>query len=131
LMQAVATLKPPVVTEAFHAVQACNKTNTLGLEACAEQLVLTADEELNADVTAIFGLLSIRGREDFIAAQKNWLSYRNTDCQSQSDVYLGGSAQGVAYVYCLNTDDTLCRQALKSLFSSLTQNFGSKAPKFP
>ncbi len=131
LMEAVATLEPPVVTEAFHTVQACNKSNTLGLGACGEQLVLTADKQLNADVTAIFGLLSIRGREDFIAAQKNWLSYRNADCQSQSDVYLGGTAQGVAYVYCLNTDDTLRHQALKSLFSSLTQNFGTKTPKFP
>jgi len=131
LMQAVATLKPPMVAEAFHAVQACNKSNTLGLEACGEQLVLAADKQLNADVTAIFGLLSIRGREDFIVAQKNWLSYRNADCQSQSDVYLGGTAQGVSYVYCLNTDDSLRRQALKSLFSSLTQNFGMKAAKFP
>jgi uncharacterized protein YecT (DUF1311 family) len=100
------------------------------MEGCGEHKVLSADKLLNADVKVIFNLTSATGRQDFVVAQTKWLPYRNADCQSQSDVYSGGSEQPVAYIYCLAADDSVRRQDLKGFFRDLTQGL-AKVPKFP
>jgi len=122
---------PPVITEPFRPVLACNPNTTLGMEGCGEHRVLAADARLNADVRAIFYLLaSGTPRRDFVSAQGAWLTYRNADCRSQSDVYGGGSEQPVAYVNCLASDDAARRGDLKGFFASLTQG-RANPPKFP
>ena len=125
------TLKPPVITEDFKPVLACNPNTIVGMEGCGEHKVLSADKQLNADVTVIFGVLT-RGaaRQDFVLAESTWLTYRNADCRSQSDIYLGGTEQPIADVYCLATDDIARRQELKAWYKDLTQGL-DKAPKFP
>jgi len=128
---ASAAVSPPVITEPFKPVLACNRNTTIGMEGCGEHKVLAADRQLNADVGVIFDLLTSAGsRRDFVFAQTTWVSYRNADCRSQSDVYSGGSEQAVVYVLCLAAGDRLRRQNLKGFFTSLTQAQGN-VPTFP
>ena len=109
---------------------ACDPTTTVGMEGCGEHKVLSADKLLNADVNVVFNLTSGTGRQDLVVAQTKWLAYRNADCQSQSDVYSGGTEQPVVYIYCLAADDSARRQDLKGFFNDLTQGL-VKVPKFP
>jgi uncharacterized protein YecT (DUF1311 family) len=122
---------PPVITENFKPVLACNPNNTIGMEGCGERRVIAADSELNADVKVIFELLKGgTARRDFVSAQTTWLAYRNADCRSQSDAYSGGSEQPVLYVDCLAGDDSARRADLKGFFALLTQD-RENVPKFP
>jgi uncharacterized protein YecT (DUF1311 family) len=126
-----AAVSAPVITEPFKPVLACNPNTTVGMEGCGERRVLAADRQLNADVKVVFDL--VKGgasRRDFVSAQTRWLSYRNADCKSQSDVYSGGTEQPVVYILCLAADDTLRRQDLRGFFKALTQGLGH-TPKFP
>jgi uncharacterized protein YecT (DUF1311 family) len=122
---------PPVVTEKFGSPPlACDQNTTVGLEGCGEHKVLADDKQLDADIRAIWGHLASKGRQDFVVAQADWQTYRNADCQSQSDVYQGGTLAPVAYVNCLSTDDVSRRQDLKGFFEALTQGMSPK-PAFP
>ncbi|HUC15468.1 MAG TPA: lysozyme inhibitor LprI family protein, partial [Acidimicrobiales bacterium] len=125
-------LMPPVITEDFKPILPCNYNTTAGQIGCAEHATLAADKQLNADVRVIFGFFrrddaSLR---DLITAQKSWLTYRDADCKSQSDIYQGGTEQPVVLVNCLATDDRYRRQDLKSFFLLATQGV-AKPPKFP
>jgi uncharacterized protein YecT (DUF1311 family) len=122
---------PPVIIENFKPVLACNPDTTVGMEGCGEHRVIAADTQLDADVKVIFDLL--RGgaaRRDFVSAQTAWLAYRNADCRSQSDAYLGGSEQPVVYVDCLAGDDSARRNDVKGFFALLTQGL-AQVPKYP
>jgi uncharacterized protein YecT (DUF1311 family) len=122
----------PVITEPFRPVLPCNPNTTVGSEGCGEHHVLVADSQLNADVKLIFRLISSSvSRRDFTSAEADWLTYRDQDCKSQSDAYLGGTEQPVLYVDCLASDDASRRQDLQGFFKLLTQGLGSQAPKFP
>jgi uncharacterized protein YecT (DUF1311 family) len=121
---------PPVITEDFNPTLACNHNTTVGMEGCGEHKVLSADRLLNADVRVVFNLTSGTARQDLVVAQKRWLAYRRSDCQSQADAYSGGTEQPVAYVYCLAADDSARRQDLRGFFKELTQGL-AKAPEFP
>ncbi len=122
---------PPVIVENFKPVLACGQRTTVGQEGCGEHHVLAADEQLNADVKVIFGLLGTKAsRRDFVAAQAAWLAYRNADCKSRSDAYEGGTEQPVAYVYCLAADDGARHQELKTFFDVLAQG-RADVPNFP
>jgi uncharacterized protein YecT (DUF1311 family) len=124
-------LKPPVITEDFKPVIACDPTTTAGQEGCGEHKVLAADAQLDADLKVIFDLLTgDAARRDFVTAQTAWLTFRNADCKSQSDAYQGGTEQPVAYIYCLAADDSTRRQELKGFYNVLTQGL-DHAPKFP
>jgi uncharacterized protein YecT (DUF1311 family) len=128
---AAPVLEPPIITESFRPVLPCNANTTLGQEGCAEHEVVALDRQLDADVKVVFGLLGDdAARRDFIAAQAAWTRYRNTDCNSQSDVYEGGTEQPVVYGLCLASDDASRRQGIKAFFAELTQDRAT-VPKFP
>jgi uncharacterized protein YecT (DUF1311 family) len=94
-------------------------------------MTLTADKRLNADVKLIFDTWQGgAAQRDFVAAQAAWAKYRQADCNSQSDVYQGGSEQPVVFIYCLASDDTARHQELKVFYKELTQG-DTKAPAFP
>jgi uncharacterized protein YecT (DUF1311 family) len=129
--RAASVLEPPVITEVFRPVLPCDHNTTVGQEGCGEREVLAADRQLDADVKVIFHLLGDHAAaHDLVTAQTAWLAYRDEDCNSQSDVYQGGTEQPVAYVYCLAADDVSRRQDLKGFFGALTQGL-AKAPEFP
>jgi uncharacterized protein YecT (DUF1311 family) len=128
---ATAAAGPPVITEHFKPLLACNPNTTVGMEGCGEHRVIAADSRLDADVRVISGLLSGgAARRDFSSAQAKWLAYRDADCASQSDVYEGGTEQPVAYVDCLAADDGARRADLKGFFALLTQD-RQTLPAFP
>lgn len=123
--------RPPVITEAFKPVLSCDPNTTVGEEGCGEHKVLRDDALLNAEVKVVFGLLTAQpGRRDFVTAESAWMTYRDADCESQSDAYQGGTEQPVAYVYCLAADDTSRSQDLKGFYDVLIQG-AAHAPKFP
>ena len=125
-------MKPPLISENFGTPPRCDPDTTVGQGACGERKVLAADRVLNADITVIFGLLATSrpAQEDFISAENDWVKYRRADCRSQSDVYLGGTEQGVVYVYCLANEDTARRTDLKTMYKLFSQGL-SHPPKFP
>lgn len=128
---ATSQLKPPVVTERFGAPLPCDPNTTIGQEGCGERKALAADKQLNADIGVVFGLLGAgRAQRDFVTAEKDWATFRRSDCASQSDVYLGGSEQPVVYVGCLAGEDSLRRQDLKTFYQLFTQGL-SHRPRFP
>jgi uncharacterized protein YecT (DUF1311 family) len=129
--QVAPALRPPVITEAFKPVLACDENTTIGQEGCGERQVIAVDTRLDGDVRVIFTLLRDNvAVRSFVTAETAWLTYRNEDCASQSDVYEGGTEQPVAYVYCLAADDASRRQDLKGFFQALAQGL-AKVPKFP
>lgn len=128
---ATTKLKPPLVTEDFGKPPKCNPNTTIGQAGCGERKVLADDKVMNADITVVFKLLSSRrAQQDFMTAQDDWVRYRKADCVSQSDVYLGGTEQGVIYVYCLAAQDQARRADLKTLYKDFSQGL-SHPPKFP
>jgi len=78
------------------------RRTTIGLEGCAERLILRTDTEINARTRAIFRLLrDMTAKKRFLAAERAWLAYRKLSCTSVADVYRGGSAEPVAFADCL------------------------------
>ena len=123
--------QPPVITEPFRPVLACDHGTTLGQEGCGEREVLARDAQLNADVRVIFGLLGEgTPKMDFVRAQVAWLAYRHADCTSQSDAYLGGTEQPVAYVDCLASADAARRRDLVGFYGLLVQGM-DRPPRLP
>ena len=113
-----ARLKPVIIQETFTPVPcsgAPGHRTTQQLEGCAEKQILKTDIQIDLLETAIFPILpDDRARRDFNAAQRAWLSYRNTDCLSMSDVFEGGTAAGVLDARCVVSRNT---QRVKDLRS--------------
>ena len=127
--QVASALRPPVIAEAFRPVLACDENTTIGQEGCGEHQVLAADKRLDGDVTVVFSLLTgTAAAESFVRAETTWLTYRDEDCTSQSDVYQGGSEQPVAYVYCLVADDGSRRQESQGLLRGSGPGPGEGSP---
>jgi uncharacterized protein YecT (DUF1311 family) len=77
------------------------RQTTLGAEGCLERAVLRTDHQINQRTRAIFGLLADRAAKSrFIAGQMAWRSYRRKECESEADIYRGGSAKPVAFADC-------------------------------
>lgn len=95
-------LKPPVIHEVFTRLPCpAKQISTMDIEACQEQQILASDAKIDALARAIFPrLFDDRARLRFLAGEKAWLSYRAVFCQSQSDVYEGGTEAGVLDASC-------------------------------
>lgn len=122
--------KPPLVTEPLGPAPVCNQQTQIGIDGCAYKKVIAADKLLNADIKVVWGLLGPSARTDFVNAQAAWVKYRHADCNSQSDVYEGGTAQPMEYLFCLAGDDALRSQDLRGFYDLLAQGV-SAPPKFP
>jgi uncharacterized protein YecT (DUF1311 family) len=122
---------PPVITEKFKPVLACEPSTTQGMEGCAEHKVLRDDAQLNADVRVVFRLLhGAAARRALVGAQRAWLIFRRADCASQSLVYQGGTEQPEAFAMCLAEVDTLRRSELQGFYAALTRGQAGVA-RFP
>jgi uncharacterized protein YecT (DUF1311 family) len=100
-----AKLSPPVIHEMFTPLpcggKPANRT-TLQQLGCAEQAILRTDKELDSVAKSIFSRVRddpARGR--FLAAAEAWLTYRNADCASRSDVFEGGTQAPVLAAQCM------------------------------
>lgn len=100
-----AKLSPPTIHESFTLLPCKGKPGsrtTLELEGCAEHQILTTDKSIDALEKTIFHRLGTdSARGDLIAAARAWLSFRHSDCRSNSDVYHGGTLAGVVFADCI------------------------------
>jgi uncharacterized protein YecT (DUF1311 family) len=94
-------LVAPIVKESFTLLP-CSKKSTIGLEGCAEHHILALDATVNSLRHEIFGhLYNNTAREDFVAAEDDWFTYRQVTCTSESDVNEGGSLFPVDFANCV------------------------------
>lgn len=104
--QARATkLSPPAIHESFTLLPCTGNPGsrtTLQREGCAEHQTLKTDRSIDALEKTIFHRLGTdSARRDLIAAARAWISYRHSDCLSNSDVYQGGTLAVVVFADCI------------------------------
>ena len=110
-------LVPPVLKEDF-TLLSCSQRTTIGLEGCAEHRILAVDTRINALRRQVFQhLYDNAARRDFITAEEDWFSYRQTMCTSESDVNEGGSLVPVDFANCVVRLDRLHLTELVTLRS--------------
>ncbi len=97
-------LSPPVIREVFTPLPCAGTPTTrttVQQEGCAERDVLRTDKLIDAVSTSVFQRLhDDPARRRFLAAARAWLTYRNADCASRSDVFEGGSQAPVIAAQC-------------------------------
>ena len=69
-------------------------------------------------------LFDNRARGDLIAGHKAWLSYRHAFCQSESDVFEGGTEAGVLFAICEASINSEHVKDLKTFLADLSGNAG-------
>jgi uncharacterized protein YecT (DUF1311 family) len=101
---AAVKLVPPVIHEPFTPLPCGGtptKRTTVQQEGCAERDILRSDKLIDATSKTIFRRLrDDPARRRFMAGARAWLTYRNADCASFSDVFEGGSQAPVLAVQC-------------------------------
>jgi uncharacterized protein YecT (DUF1311 family) len=78
------------------------KQSTIGLERCNENNVYRTNATINRTTSEIGETLSDRrAKALFITSEKKWQEYRRAECESEADLYRGGSAQRAVFAKCL------------------------------
>jgi uncharacterized protein YecT (DUF1311 family) len=95
--------------------------NSLEISSCFNEELTEYDNGLNKTYQAILKKLKHIGERDILIeslkkAQREWISYRDINCQFHSDIYLGGSAAGTEYVSC---KARMTKERLKELSDEL------------
>ncbi len=68
---------------------------------CAERDIVSTDKLIDAVSKTVFQRLGDdQARRRFVTAARAWLTYRNADCASRSDVFEGGSQAPVLDAQC-------------------------------
>ena len=96
-------LRPPVIHEAAFPFSCPRKpATTQAMEACALKRIVAADHRIDAQVAAAFELIADRrDRRAFVAGERAWIVYRHGSCEAEASRYHGGSAEGIAYLACV------------------------------
>jgi uncharacterized protein YecT (DUF1311 family) len=98
------TLEPPVISEGFTLLPCPAKPkSTIDFEGCSEHRILKSDRAINRVARVIFSrrLGSRSARARFVRAERAWLMYRRTACESRADMFEGGSAAILVYGECV------------------------------
>ena len=83
------------------AVDCYNRQNTLEIAGCFNEQLAKYDATLNTTYNSAIKILKKRGTgESLLNAQREWIIYRDKNCQFHSDLYFGGSAAGPAMLEC-------------------------------
>jgi uncharacterized protein YecT (DUF1311 family) len=118
------TLSPPVMHEPFPAASCTgspSNRSTVGLEMCAEASILASDKKIDTLNAQIFAkLFDNASRRDFVAGHNAWVAYRKSFCQSESDVFKGGTLAGVEYGNCVADTNTEHVKDLSSFLRDLS-----------
>jgi uncharacterized protein YecT (DUF1311 family) len=96
----------------------------LDIEGCAEHHVVALDSRIDALAQWVFDRFLAgddESRLDLIAAQSAWVAYRASACQSESDVYKGGTLAGLVAVNCFVRVDRERISALQAMRGELNQ----------
>jgi uncharacterized protein YecT (DUF1311 family) len=103
----------------------------MGLEGCVEARLLARDRRVNQEVRLLFNLLTTKSQKrKYVTAEKVWLVSRTADCQSESNIYQGGTVAPVLYGECEVSEDQARSSMLHSYFYLLEQNTTNK-PAWP
>ena len=95
-----ATLQP--IDEGFTLLPCPRKpTTTVAIEGCAEHEILRTDRLIEAQERTIHSRLAKPGRRAFVRAERSWLSYRESICNTESSKYAGGSIEPVVFADCV------------------------------
>lgn len=122
--------RAPVIAESFTHLPCTHKTQ-LGLDGCAERVLLHRDALLNAQVKLLFGLLSTQqAQKRFVAVEDEWLRYRTADCTNVEAIFQGGSIGPMEYADCEANDDALRSDDLHDYFLLLEEGTANP-PRWP
>jgi uncharacterized protein YecT (DUF1311 family) len=81
----------------------CNDTrNQMELNYCADRDFQVQDRILNALYRSLMAKYDARSRELLTAAEKNWLTFRDSECTFETQSSAGGSIRTMEYSVCLN-----------------------------
>ncbi len=116
-----ATVSPPVIKESFTPLKCVHDQTTLGIEGCTEQKILKSDASLDSLNAKIFARLTASGKKDFITGHNAWFTYRTAYCQSESDVFQGGTLAGIVDADCVANVNVAHVKELKDFWSSLNE----------
>ncbi len=116
-------IRPPVISEGDQTKLTCTKQDqsTVGMIGCNEKHARQDDRRINAEVALIFSFLDAGERLAFVKAEKAWLDYRNSDCESVASLFQGGTIAPVEYGFCVVNDDQQYSGHLYGFFKLLTQ----------
>lgn len=71
------------------------------LMACAERKFKEATAELSRARAALYEDLEPRSRVKFRAAERLWLRYRKSNCDTEASIYEGGTIQPLIQLQCM------------------------------
>lgn len=81
--------------------------STVEVNLCAQQRFDAADHSLNAAYTKLLSLLigahQKDTREKLLAAQRNWIRFRDAECAAEESVWAAGSVHTAIYLDCMRT----------------------------
>lgn len=81
---------------------ACPGQTQMELNECAAIDYKAADAELNAAWGATKSFYDGIGHgQDLLTAQRNWIAFRDANCEAEAALYEGGSIQPLIYSTCL------------------------------
>ncbi|HEY5265787.1 MAG TPA: lysozyme inhibitor LprI family protein [Acidimicrobiales bacterium] len=108
----------PLLRETF-TLLACNANTTLGMEGCAEHKIVSLDSQINGLNREILRrLYDKQARQQFVTAETDWYTYRQSTCASDSNKYQGGSLAPVDFANCVVRINQQHVTALTSLLAS-------------
>jgi uncharacterized protein YecT (DUF1311 family) len=87
------------------------QANTMEINACGKLTLVKKDKELNAAYQNLMKRLTPDGKGDdtdyaavrkhLVEAQRNWIKFRDDDCQGMLAFYESGTIRGAVYLSCL------------------------------
>lgn len=89
----------------------------------ANQNYIKADKSLNKVYKKLMLLLNTDEKKLLVKAQKEWLKYRDSDCDFEKEGYDGGSMQPMVYYDCLKSKTLARTKDLKRLLEFYTDKY--------
>lgn len=80
-----------------------------------------ADRELNSTYKQVMSLLSKYEQDKLRAAQRNWIKFRDSSCESESSGYRGGSMYPLVYTNCLEEKTRERTRYLEEMLDAMTE----------
>jgi len=81
-----------------------NSVVTTDLAQCLDQAARSAEGDLNETYQTISKYLTVDERPALVAAERLWLRYREASCSAERSLYGGGTAQGPAFLACMEAE---------------------------
>jgi uncharacterized protein YecT (DUF1311 family) len=122
-------LTAPIISERFTRL-ACNHSDTIGLEGCAETQLLEADHRIDREVKLLFSLIPTGQKKSLVTTETEFLVYRRDTCTTYSGVYQGGTFAPVEYTACEVRVDDVQSDVLHGYFQ-LAESGASHSLKWP